>query len=412
MALICCRAQVPPRPAGDLGHQLPDLVELTTQVIMDVDEVLRGGQLGGGVGPLGSGGGPVGRVARPAPVGGQPYAVVGRRPDGERGGATITDPPWRRSAATASRTAGATSEAKRFNSSASSEPRMNVLTPCSRVRASQFLDPFGDRTLQETASGGGEGAGDVEQPANGRRVAAGRLGRLVDDGVGRAQVPRSPGSRATAASRRPLGRSAVASAGCSRRARSRSDAQVVAPLGAGHVVELAGSAATPPRASVSQIARITSMASVSAVMLSLGLRRGTPMATMASQKAPAPSARSKRPPLSRSRPAAARASTAGGRSGRFTTFGASRIVSVRAATNESRVQASSSAGWSRMILKGDQVESQPLRVLRPRRPPAADRGWSGWGTSRSAAADRSRSRAEPSEHHHQGCSGSAATRSG
>jgi hypothetical protein len=46
-----------------------------------------------------------------------------------------------------------------------------------------------------------------------------------------------------------------------------------------------------------------------------------------------------------SRLAALRASTAGGRSGRFTTFGKTRIRLVRAAITESSVQASRNAGW-------------------------------------------------------------------
>jgi len=76
---------------------------------------------------------------------------------------------------------------------------------------------------------------------------------------------------------------------------------------------------------------MTSMASLSAVTASPGVRRGPPIAAIASQKAPAPRPRSTRPPESRSRLAAARASTAGGRSGRLTTLGASRTRSVRAA---------------------------------------------------------------------------------
>jgi hypothetical protein len=66
---------------------------------------------------------------------------------------------------------------------------------------------------------------------------------------------------------------------------------------------------------------------------------------MASQNAPAPSPSSTRPPLSRSRLATERAITAGGRSGRFSTLGASRTRRVRAATYESSVQVSRNRPW-------------------------------------------------------------------
>jgi hypothetical protein len=66
---------------------------------------------------------------------------------------------------------------------------------------------------------------------------------------------------------------------------------------------------------------------------------------MASQKLPAPSASTTRPPLSRSRLATDRASTAGGRSGRFTTFAERWTREVRAAAYDIRVQVSRNAGW-------------------------------------------------------------------
>ena len=56
-----------------------------------------------------------------------------------------------------------------------------------------------------------------------------------------------------------------------------------------------------------------------------------PLASIASQNAPAPSPSSTRPRLSRSKLAALRASTAGSRSGRLITLGASRIRLVTAA---------------------------------------------------------------------------------
>lgn len=86
------------------------------------------------------------------------------------------------------------------------------------------------------------------------------------------------------------------------------------------------------------------MASSSASTASPGLWRGPPMAAMPSQNAPEPSPSSTRPPLRMSRDAAALASTAGGRSGRFTTSGNSRTRSVRPASVDSSVQVSRNAG--------------------------------------------------------------------
>ena len=66
---------------------------------------------------------------------------------------------------------------------------------------------------------------------------------------------------------------------------------------------------------------------------------------MPSQNAPAPRPSSTRPPLRMSRLATLRASTAGGRSGRLATLGASRTVEVAAATTESSVHVSRKLGW-------------------------------------------------------------------
>jgi hypothetical protein len=65
-----------------------------------------------------------------------------------------------------------------------------------------------------------------------------------------------------------------------------------------------------------------------------------------------PSPRSTRPPLSRSRLAALRATTAGSRSGRLSTFAASRMAQVRAATKLSRVQVSGEGGLVGLVLEG------------------------------------------------------------
>jgi hypothetical protein len=79
------------------------------------------------------------------------------------------------------------------------------------------------------------------------------------------------------------------------------------------------------------IARITAIASSSAATASAGARRGPPIATIASQNAPAPSPSCTRPPVRRSSEAADFASIAGGRSGSVATVGTNVIRSVRPA---------------------------------------------------------------------------------
>ena len=73
------------------------------------------------------------------------------------------------------------------------------------------------------------------------------------------------------------------------------------------------------------------IASSSALTDSPGVRRGPPIPATPSQKAPAPSPSSTRPPLSTSSDAADLATTAGWRSGRLSTSGSSVTRSVRAA---------------------------------------------------------------------------------
>ena len=87
------------------------------------------------------------------------------------------------------------------------------------------------------------------------------------------------------------------------------------------------------------------MASSRAVTASPGVRRGAPIAVIASQKAPAPRPSATRPLLSRSRLATARARTAGWRNGRLSTFPATVTRSVDAATHDSSVHVSRNAGW-------------------------------------------------------------------
>ena len=91
--------------------------------------------------------------------------------------------------------------------------------------------------------------------------------------------------------------------------------------------------------------RITAMPSSSARNASPGLRRGPPVASMASQKAPAPSPSSTRPRLSTSRLATVFASTNGGRSGRLVTLAVTRSVEVRASTVAASAQASRNLAW-------------------------------------------------------------------
>ena len=94
-----------------------------------------------------------------------------------------------------------------------------------------------------------------------------------------------------------------------------------------------------------QVARITSIASASASTAWPAVSRGPPTAAIASGNAPAPSPSSTRPPLRMSRLATLRASTTGGRSGRFATFGATRTFVVCAATVASSVHVSRNRAW-------------------------------------------------------------------
>ena len=90
---------------------------------------------------------------------------------------------------------------------------------------------------------------------------------------------------------------------------------------------------------------MTWIASSSARIDSPGPRRGPPIATMASQKAPAPSPSSNRPPLSRSSVAAALASIAGGRIGSDATSGKTETWWVVTAIAVSSVQVSWNRRW-------------------------------------------------------------------
>jgi hypothetical protein len=87
------------------------------------------------------------------------------------------------------------------------------------------------------------------------------------------------------------------------------------------------------------------MASSAAWSASAGVRRGPPMAATASQKAPAPSPSSTRPPVGTSRVAADLASIAGGRRGRLATSGKNRMRVVCPASQAIRVHVSWNRHW-------------------------------------------------------------------
>ena len=130
---------------------------------------------------------------------------------------------------------------------------------------------------------------DVQQPPDLARVAAGRDAPPSSIVALRgARTRRRPGRPATAASRRPCARSAAASAACRRRARCRCRAP--APARAWRRTRWCSpSTRTPRRVETSQIARMTSIASLSASTAWPGVSRAPPIASIASQNAPAPS---------------------------------------------------------------------------------------------------------------------------
>ena len=105
------------------------------------------------------------------------------------------------------------------------------------------------------------------------------------------------------------------------------------------------STASTDRSPVSQMPRMTSMPSARASTAWPGVSRVPPYASIASQKPPAPSPSATRPPLSRSRLATDLASTAGWRSGRFSTLPERWILCVRAAANDINVHVSRNDGW-------------------------------------------------------------------
>ena len=109
---------------------------------------------------------------------------------------------------------------------------------------------------------------------------------------------------------------------------------------------------------------MTSIASSSASTDSRGVRRGPPIAAIGSQNAPAPSPSSARPPERMSRLATARASTAGGRSGRFRTFPDSAHPLGSGGDEGQQRPRVQEPRLVRVVLEGDQVEARPVGELR------------------------------------------------
>ena len=96
---------------------------------------------------------------------------------------------------------------------------------------------------------------------------------------------------------------------------------------------------------MAQKPRMMAIASSSASTDCFGVRLGPPIASTASQNDPAPIPSSTLPPESTSSEAADFAITLGSRSGRLSTSGTSRTLSVRPAAYERNVQVSKNRRW-------------------------------------------------------------------
>lgn len=193
----------------------------------------------------------------------------------------------------------------------------------------EVLRPLLGRALERAAGRPEELPRDVEKPTDVAGGAARRLRGVVDHRVAGGEVAvLQVALRWQPAVGQPTGERQHP-----RLVRPEPDPDVVgrgrAALGTDHPILLAIDA-DPPRTSASQIARMTVIASSNACTASPTVRRRPPIASMASQKAPAPRPNSTRPPLSRSRLARAAGQHRGGRNGRFVTLADRRIVPVRA----------------------------------------------------------------------------------
>ena len=114
----------------------------------------------------------------------------------------------------------------------------------------------------------------------------------------------------------------------------------------------------------SQIARMTSIASLSASTPWPGVSLRPPIASIASQNAPAPRPSSTRPSLRMSRLATLRASTDGGRSGRLATFGASRTRRRLRGDHRQQRPGVQEARLVGVVLEGHEVQAGDLGELR------------------------------------------------
>src|SRR5699024_6039600 len=210
--------------------------------------------------------------------------------------------------------------------------------------AAERVHPVLDGSLERSRRRIGDGAVDVQQPEDLRRIAAGLLGRLVDDAVAALQVAvlqvgqcRQPAIGLPAHQTQHAG--AVG---------AQPDRDVVggggATLGAVDPVVRPTFTQRAPLGGLPDAADDAS-ASMRASTASLPLRRGPPIASIASQNPPVPSPRATRPPESRSREATERARTAGWRSGRFSTLPLRWILRVWAATQLMSVHVSVNRGW-------------------------------------------------------------------
>ena len=242
--------------------------------------------------------------------------MPGRRLARDATGRTVpvAVPAEARAAATASRRAGATSSPNRaiVRGVVAAEDERARCRPRGRAgagrRPTARAAPGGSRRPRTTRRRGS--AGDGSRAGRGRPPAPTRRS-------GRSPRPgrRPSGSRGSAASRRPCAPRGRASAACTRRARSGCRGRATGRAWRRRPGGASRGPAAGRRSFVSQMPRMMSIASSSASTPCPGVRRGAPMATIASQNAPEPRPSANRPPESRSRLAAARARTAGGRSG-------------------------------------------------------------------------------------------------
>ena len=243
---------------------------------------------------------------------------------------------------------------------------MNVLTPCVRASSVSSSAHWSGGPSRNPRRSGRTSA-DVEQPADGA-AASGRRRRPPRRWRRCHRRARSSGDVAEA--RQPAvgdrARSAGACAACSAPSQISISCAGAGPrLAPFDAVVLAGHAGGA-RAWTSQIARMTSIASASASTASPGVRRGPPMASIASQNAPAPRPSSTRPPVRMSRLAALRARTGGLAQRQVGDVRRDRTVGgLRGDDGQQRPRVEERR-LVRVVLEGDEVEPGELGELRER----------------------------------------------